>query len=667
MKKNLLTIGILLLSYTVQAQNAPLTHVDRTGILYVGKGALVYNGGGLQTKEDGKLENHGSVIIDGTSADKVATINSGGGDKAISDNGGNIVNMVNEQDQYTVWNPPATVNAAYTYGQLLIKGIPQANLVGIVTQNFRAATHGSYQQSGIPFFNKVASSLAEIKPFTTVRRSENEILVWNNDRVVFDMINPLTVNLGSGVLSANSIKPFKIVPTTYYSLGTKAPFNFGSSVRSMNGRPVSDVDVDNYRIKLSGAGAGINFGGGGRGTNEYNGYYNSYWGDFSNKSATNMWTGDYGKNIYQYANPFLTNLDFSDIKKDIPNLIAIRFEPSNVVYKANVGTTTGSYKFVTYQGNVAVGDVERLMIRPTGTFKFKLSGDSPDLDLRPYRSLEYKHRNTTNTSSPTSKFAKTTSGSTVKQLAVIGLDNDNQEIARTYYVVSGSSVTGNSTEALTQIINYSGVLGTYEEKPIEGGYDYNFTNHYWLYINEANEKDFFGKNVKLVKYYDSTGNLPEITKLKFEIKEDGVLLDEGVEKLSTNESFYIKPASGELASIKNMSEFVGVVSGNTEFDLYYGAPSNDGTLNTGDAIVPSKTFVVYDPSLGDHVVLFDPTWKQADIWVYDASGRLVISKKNIKTSSPFNLALSKSSIKGFYVVKIFSDDGRTADAKVISK
>ena len=57
-----------------------------------------------------------------------------------------------------------------------------------------------------------------------------------------------------------------------------------------------------------------------------------------------------------------------------------------------------------------------------------------------------------------------------------------------------------------------------------------------LYINEANESDFYGKAAVLGKYN------PEIKNFKFEISENTVKLNDNEKVLSSGESFYFKNA-----------------------------------------------------------------------------------------------------------------------------
>jgi len=57
------------------------------------------------------------------------------------------------------------------------------------------------------------------------------------------------------------------------------------------------------------------------------------------------------------------------------------------------------------------------------------------------------------------------------------------------------------------------IIGTFEESK-KGGVDEDLINSYWLYINEANENDFKGKEVPMRIYS------PDVKSLAFEILEN---------------------------------------------------------------------------------------------------------------------------------------------------
>ncbi len=96
MKKNLLTIGLLSLTVSINAQNV-LLHVDDTAKMYVSKGTLVYNGGGMQIKNTGNIENRGNFMVVGTTSDTFRNLDSAG-NPVVNGTGGWFVNKLNEKN-----------------------------------------------------------------------------------------------------------------------------------------------------------------------------------------------------------------------------------------------------------------------------------------------------------------------------------------------------------------------------------------------------------------------------------------------------------------------------------------------------------------------------------------------------------------------------------------
>jgi hypothetical protein len=654
MRKSLFAIGLLAAINSVQAQNV-LVHVDDAATTYVSKGTLVYSGGGLQMKGSGIVENHGNFMVDGTSTDSFKTIDASNVNKTEANGGGNFVNKLNEPTAYATYNTnSSSATPAYTYGQLFISGIPQTNITGIVDQEYRAVNHGTYQQIGLPFYDKTASTLsAELgKTFTNTRYSKNEILAYSNPTVV-SMNVDITTKLGV----ANP-------GTAYYMLGGLG-LDVSNTTRTLKGRPLTDIGTT---VTLQNAGNGINFGAGGSATNMYNEKYYTYLQDgFHIGSGGTAWQGNYGRNIYQFSNPFLTNIDLSQIAVNegatvgdginLTKIQGVRLEVSGVQTASSTGgsggTGSSSYKFITYPSGVPTGDVDYTVVRPMGTFVIKLL-DNTSADTFNFANLRRFNYYSRAASTNYSVAANKNSSGTVKQLGVIGLDANGNEVARTYYVVYPNGTTGHSTNALTQVTLSSGdILGTFEED-VNGGYDNNYTGQYWLYINEANEFNFKGKNIKLVNY-----DLNKIKSYKFEIRENAQLVANGTHALSTGIGFYYKAANGTLQQAVQG----GVTSvTNAEYDLYYGEPNV--VLATTETKSPSRTVVIYNPAITNYIVRFDPNWKKADIEVYDMSGKLVISKKAVETTRDFVIELDQQ-IKNSYVVKIVSDKGDIVNTKIL--
>ncbi len=666
MKRNLFTIVLIAFSAQVFSQMTAtpkvLSHVGDDALFFVSKSALVYNGGGLQVKDAGVLENHGNIMIVAGDAvnDVVRTLNGTGDKTEGSTVGGTIINKLNEPTAYANPNPNNSLaTPTYTYGQLYIQGINQDNIKAIVDQEYRAPNHGGYQQFAVPFFGKTASTLsAELgKTFNTTRWSQNEILVWNHTTSVFNNLPNISTPLGSAAL----------VPYSYYILGG-AGLNVASVTRTLKGTPVSDVSY--FSMELKDAGKDINYGPGGNAVNQYNEKYNSYLGDpFYTGTA---WDANYGKNAYFVSNPYLVNLDLKNLNTVgdinlINNLQGIRLEPTLVQYNPATGGSIASFKYVTVavdvlDNPVLTGDTDYLMIRPMGTFKIRLKDNTaspaPVLNLANLRRFNYYSRDAGTTYHVTANRGESgDSVGTVKELTVIGLNSQGNEIARTYYVVYPNGITGHSINVRTQVTNGStNLLGTFEEDPINGGYDNNYTGAYWLYINEANEYNFKGKNVKLVKY---TG---DIVSYKIQIKENGELINNNQHLLSSGIGFYYRDAFGALKTLSQGEIVAANGNATQDYDLYYGEPGF--VLGTGTNNVPSRTVVLYNPNISNYIVRFDPSWNQAEVQVYDMTGKLVISQKNIKTTMDYIINLSDG-LRNAYVVKVVSDKGELVQTKII--
>lgn len=613
MKKNLLVVGVLLLGLSAHAQ---LTYVGNSALVTVSANTLVYNGGGMKVDGTGQFNNSGNVMIVGASTDKFETTGT---------------------SNFVLKSTSATA-----YGQLYITGLLQSGITGVVNKEYITTNNGSYQQIGIPFYQKLLNSLQFGKTFSNTRYSKNEILTWDNSRVMsrFTDVNGSTSDA-----------------TAYYMLGAAAGSVDFTALHTLVGQPYAEEKV--VSRTLSGGGDGINFGGG-NARNLYNEKYNTYLQDQFDISTP--YTGTFGKNLYQYSNPYLTNLDLSGIYlNDLPtdsdgnyiaNLQGIRLDPGTVKTDAS-GTYSTSASTVTVASGVLTGDVNSLIIKPLQTFVIKLNSITPSsLNFDKLRRFSSIARTGTVYSVTSARNAS--SADTVKQLGVIALNANGEEMGRTYFVVYNNGVSGHTDDASTESQNSSNnVIGTFEENANEGGIDDNYSSKYWLYINEVNEQNFQGKPLSLGLYNSG------IKSLKFEIRENEALITKGVHNLSTGTGFYIKGADGDL---KEVSQDTAIpVSGDT-YSLFYGKPN--ATLGTSSSVIkPSRTQVVYNPSIDNYVVRFDPDWKKADIQVYDMSGKLILSQKSVSTLSDFTINLTKETRA--YIVTATSEKGLTATAKIV--
>ncbi|SKB70414.1 Por secretion system C-terminal sorting domain-containing protein [Soonwooa buanensis] len=671
MKKTLLTLGVLVSVGQMQAQQAlnDITVIGDGAYVKVGEGALMYSKDlSLRTVDSGVLDIYGNVMLVGDFSNYFQTSLGDGTDSTSKRSGGNVILRMNAEDNSR-------------YGQIYIEGLNQGNITGMIDKEYRDRMHGTYQQIAMPFFFKYTgdlyTELSPTHPFNNVRWSKSEILTWNNEKArsddffneYSDQFGKQYLMLGTGPTPGayfNASKNPILNISNPNTANTTVP-SYTEGVYVLRGTPIGGDVYETNTANLYGAGLGINYGTSGQVRNIYGETYNSYLQDYFVSGNTNDWTAaNFGKNLYQFGNPYFTNLDLGNIgvkeaaaigdEMNIPNVQGIRFDPGNVVSDSDGATYSTTAKTTTYASGVPTGDVN-VMIKPMGTFVVKLGNSVANnpaytLDFKNLRRFAYTPRAATTNYDVSA--AKGASASTVKQLGVIALDANGNEMGRTYYVVYPNAITGRPSNQVSTQVKAGGldIIGTYEEDPVYGGADSTVSDKYWLYINEAGEDKYAGKPIPMELYSS------DIKSLKFEIRENVKTLDENQSTLSTGKEFYIqKKGSSDYVTISQGA--ILPVSGD-QYNLFYDKAGS--TLDTDNAKL-SRTRIAFDPSINNYILLFDPKWNQADVKVYDISGKLIISKSKVSTKE--NLALGITNLNGTYVVTATSEKGEVFNGKVV--
>ena len=412
-------------------------------------------------------------------------------------------------------------------------------------------------------------------------------------------------------------------------------------------------------INMNGYSPEVVFGAGGKNQNIYRERYNTYIQDqwhITNFGPGSEWTGDFGKNIAMYGNPYFTNLDLINQLPHMTNndILGIRLEPTSVTTASGGGTQSAGAKHVTYTAaGVPSGDLG-LVIKPMQTFALKFRNNNPQLiNLEDSRRFAYTARPYQATPNV---LARGVAGS-VKQLGVIALDEHGNELGRTYYVVYPEAQTGKPATYSTQVAaGGENIIGTFEEKPA-GGIDEELQNSYWLYINEANQSDFKGKEIPLKIYSD------KVRALKFEVRENAVEVPDSQEKFRNGQSFYISKGN-DLVTVGH-NKTIPVSASDNSFGLFYGKPSGYNDVSAANVAKPSATVVAFDEATKEYKIFFDPAWNTAKVEVYDLSGRLIYSKDKVDTKAgEFTLSLPSGN-RATYVVKAVSETGSVFSQKII--
>ncbi len=627
--------------------SAQLVYVGNAATVTVLGQTLMYDGGGFHTVTGATVNNSGNIMVNAVASDIFKT-----------DGTFNL-----------------TLSDINNYGQLYISGIPQNNITGKVNKAYRSDSNASAdgtasQQIGLPFYHFPVDDLnTAVGGYlnTTVstlnsagRWNPSSFFKWNSGKARFDQI------VGSGATAyVGGPLDYYIIPRRN-SAGT-IMWDAAGTTKIFSGQPTSDNNTSgetNYSIVLSGAYAG-SFGTNGNASNYFQEKYYSYIDDpFSSKSPN--WDADYGKNLYQVANPFLTNIDLKYIGRDesvaisddnyITNLYGVAYYTGGLTWDKTTGTNYVSKTLTKVNSaNLQAGDLD-LIIKPMGEFMIKLSSaSSATLNFNKTRRFAQTSRLDSSTSSgPTAKTEDDDdipADKIVKQIAVVMYDPDDLEIGRTYYAISPTAVTGHQSGFTTiQAYNNGDIIFTKEELP-NGGEDANFND--LLYINEANETDFKKKKIPLYIDYQAGAYY-----LKFEVYEKGQRVSN--EGLSSGENFYIETSANSFVKL-NDGDVLSSLSGEKSLGLYYGKPSS-GTLDTNSASL-SQTIIAKKDS--QWVVRFAKNWNSAKVEVYSAAGQLINSKSQISTQSDYSIPLS-SQVKSVFIVKAISENGEIVTKKIIN-
>lgn len=647
MKKTLLVI-VFVASYFNASAQTYLTHVGKDALVTINDGALLYNGGGLNFINDAtaKLNNHGDIMI-------------------VKNFSTDAVTLQNSSNLTLVFGEVSPLNTALNrevYGQLFITGIAQGSISGKLDKQYlsdydHSNNTGGSQQIGIPFFGFTTADLVASLPGAgnfnltstasslTGRYAHNSLFRWNNQRSQFDQIVGAATPMGLPT-------DYFIIPTVKAD-GTTASWDPKNLKSVWKGTPVADQTATTNAVPLL-ISSRVSFGSDGSTTNDYRERYNTYLDD---PFGETKWTTNYGKNMSQFSNPFLTNIDLYNITST--GLTGVRgiayYADASVNWTAPVGTTyngAATLVMATATGGVFQGgdiDRKKLLIKPLTAVMIKFDATAnrtANLDITRRFAQTSRNAVTNPINSVTTARAASNipSDLLVKQIAVVAYDSADKEIGRTYYAVSPSSITGVSEDARLQGFFDGSAVFTKEEIST-GGEDTSLNRQ--LYINEANEIDYKGKEIPL--YVNNNA----VSKFKFELYEGG----ERVSTLSNGKNFYFKKDNtvtklndGDVFQVNSMT-----------YGLYYDRPMAFLAVNS-PGYTRAQTIIAKKDQ--DWVVSFAQTWKVAEVSVYSAAGQLLHTEKNISTINDYTVPLI-SKANGLYIIKATSESGEVVVKKVV--
>lgn len=419
-------------------------------------------------------------------------------------------------------------------------------------------------------------------------------------------------------------------------------------------------------------------------------YFERYYGfitdDFEDyaSSAEMLASTTYGKYIFQFGNPYTTNLNLVNLPNALDDKtnfsgVALYYENESYNLEDQDIQQSGSRFFkATYENDVWTGDGNALLVRPFQPFIIKFSEDPGNNGLNFSDDLKTFAQNWEDLG----ETVKTDNPALQRSITSMSLGNgDFHQLGLELYQEDGKTPTANAR--LYVVVSDQAVAG--ERKEFEAGYpefDNEATGFYSLqetaeggmqasgkmYINGVDD-EYIAKPIYL--QFNDVDNSSYI--LKASLFEGSIFnkLEEGNFSDGGKFIFVEKDEEGKIISKEEITaEFEKEIKSgiDKEADRYVvywrEVPMEDDGLDIEEIVTNSQTVVYAE---GDyHKVRFSNEWKYADIYIYDLSGRLISSEKQVPTHTDHLLRMPNNN-SSIYVVKLISDNGEIVTKKVIKK
>lgn len=669
MKKKLLTLGALAVVMSANAQSVIFYSGDNSKV-FVSKDALVYTGGSfkLDAAQEKAVENKGMITIVGDYVKGTA-------------------NTIDGKEFVNVYT------AANDYGQVKLLSATGASDARMTTQRPAASTNyfGASYAMSFPYKDQVSYVMKsfglEESAFrgdcgldvSCGNRYKMNLTKWNNNKLQHDAVQTANTFKAGDYYNLNLREPNMQAVMTG-TIGYKGTPDGRAYTQAAKG-VIIGLDEQTF--------SGLGYNEWKKRMNSYKEAYETYLGYVSSTSKV------LNKNVYRFGNPYTSNLDLSDfgngsnpwlkiknggdktIKEATEQLFIKNFTITKRMstYDVNWGPVAGginatgaeTYHIVKFDGTQWQGSAEALLIRPTETFNLNfLQLDPSKLGSRiieaevnfndNHKTYDYVAGATkTQTTGLTSKSAATMKSAAAASVAKdfyqaeVALMKDNVLDASPVYLVGSSkySQSGVASETSAKIFVY-GVNGD------------SVALNSKKQFNEFNSNDYVGKPLALGLAGLSQG---ATYSLSFNLAEGDIFTSV---KNFSDAKLYLKDNTNnkvvEVTADKTISFVAGTAEENRERFVFYWKET-PVTLSTENANVTSSSTIVYKEGT-QNKVKFENTATKANVEVYDASGRLVLSETGVNTVSDFvlNLAAGQASM---YVVKVTYLNGEVRTIKFV--
>ena len=678
MKKNLLTLSILLLSIHSIAQD---TYVGDKAVVKVEANTLFYNGGNFVLNAsansstanslDNVVINKGNIIIN----EGFRNTNTETG--IYASNGDEFLNV------YT---------SNIEYGQVIINGSNDKTTGKMTVQkkSVLSVNNGSNSTNGVqqlpiafPFRGKVETIMNSFSgknesnfrgncglDVTCNQRYWMTLFKWNNNKIVND-----AVTTGS-----------ELTPGAYYLLnivsntGLHTEFN-GTNIINYKGVPaparvqfgptktvIKNFSENDFKDKTYSQWKNLR--------NNYNELYYTYIG---NGTSAENGTKSFGKNFYRFGNPYTSNLNLSvrlstnpvDLQnnwikfydntgQNLQNLKTFELSKLAQTYKHTWSSETGSSHNSTgsdqiirakFASGTWTGDNEAILIRPLEMFSINVIDEgliNLDVELTDLNKTFVKQIGVS--SAPLSP--RSLNNSAFHQLKISLYDNENNIISEPVYLANASNLN-----TAQDIINASERTMLLLEEDVTGDVIVNAKS----LINTFNADDYVGKPLHLELNNLAVGSN---YKFRFNLKENSIFTSD-VNQFNSGYSFYLHDKlNNSYTPIIGSTEIAINVDNNIKDRFTFFWREIPRTLGTDELNKNFKT-QVYKFSEDKYKVRLNSSKKSANIEIYTIAG-VKVTSQSIENISNLDESLKiPYGENGLYIIKVIYNDGTQDNIKLL--
>lgn len=578
------------------------------------------------------------------------TITNGATDASVISNDGNVEIVGNYQNNGDTdgKNFVSTWTAENNFGQVIIHDDNAAT--GWLTMEKRAMDSDvdSWGQFAVPYAYSTPNDAMQNWFGTTYNngtRYRSSMMLWDNLQLPeFDHLT-----------SASAFSPvgYYILNLTYSDANIK---DFMDDYRDdglnvqYNGMPTNGTHSGTWDAVYAGFGTGWDSWK--NSINSHNERYYTYIDDF----VREIEEPDYGKYIYQFGNPYTSNMDLT--KSNITDY-AIRGVMQSLVadWTEEVGSGEGmsaasDYHIATYQGGVWGGDAAALIVKPFNPFIFVLNSDAGG-------TFDFNDGIKTFNMNPSANVIGKNGNSAFYQLEM-NLTLDGIPTSNRFFVIASSNVENGERESFeAEYFNFGNRTGFYLAQEHPEGEHVTYTDRK-MHINAINT-DFVGKPIPLFfSALEGDNNTYVLTAKLFEGSifnklSEGNYSDENTFLFYDQKTDTLLPIASDFEYTIEPQDPQGA---RIRYEIYWNEGPED-RLGTGE-LTESRTIIYRDQDL--HKIRFNEKWNSADVKVYDISGRSIQSYTNVSTKTDKELKLPAN---GVYVVKIVADNGDVYTQKII--